>query len=367
MKTKETTKEKSKKFQTALTILQSTLILVLIVQVIFMMIEINNLQGTARVINYAGLVRGATQRLVKLELANQPNDTLISYLDEVLTELKHGKGMYELVPLHNSKYQSKLDTLIDYWSRLKLQIVNARNNVDYDATGTLVSMSETYFTLADETVSAAEEYSDKIAKEISLLEIVSAITMFFLIILIAEQTLAAMKIRKKNLALEKKAYIDVHTGLQNKNMCEELLSDKTLLREPVACIMFDINNLKITNDTLGHSTGDLLIADFARILKNVTRENDFTGRCGGDEFLMILYGIEDTTVSTLLKRLRNEVEHFNSLGKHIPISYAQGWAISSNYTNCTYRTLFDQADHNMYINKQQEKANYAKQKQSVEN
>ena len=43
-------------------------------------------------INYVGIVRGASQRLVKLELTDQPNDELKDYIDEILTELDMGVG-----------------------------------------------------------------------------------------------------------------------------------------------------------------------------------------------------------------------------------------------------------------------------------
>ena len=81
------------------TIAQSFLIFILIIVVILMMIQINHLQGTARVLNYAGLVRGSTQREVKLEIAGQPNNDLITYLDDVLSGLKYEKGNYHLVSL----------------------------------------------------------------------------------------------------------------------------------------------------------------------------------------------------------------------------------------------------------------------------
>ena len=48
--------------------IQSCLILILVLLIIMIMVQITRLQGTARVINYAGLVRGATQRMVKLEI-----------------------------------------------------------------------------------------------------------------------------------------------------------------------------------------------------------------------------------------------------------------------------------------------------------
>ena len=64
-------------------IAKSTLILLLIILVMIMMYQIMKLQGTARVINYAGLVRGATQREVKLEITGNSDDALITYLDDI--------------------------------------------------------------------------------------------------------------------------------------------------------------------------------------------------------------------------------------------------------------------------------------------
>ena len=72
----QTNKKKSKNI---IGIIQSFLILILVVLIIFMMIQISRLQGTARVINYAGLVRGATQREIKLEITGNQNDELNFY------------------------------------------------------------------------------------------------------------------------------------------------------------------------------------------------------------------------------------------------------------------------------------------------
>ena len=81
-------------------------------------------------------------------------------------------------------------------------------------------MSETYFEMADETVSAAEHYSEKIAMKIRTIEILSALDMLCLVILIMLQTAMALKMGRKNQLLEQKAYIDIHTGLPNKGSCE---------------------------------------------------------------------------------------------------------------------------------------------------
>ena len=75
----QTNKKKSKNI---IGIIQSVLILILVVLIIFMMIQIIRLQGTARVINYAGLVRGATQREVKMCIRDRHGALRIGYLNQ---------------------------------------------------------------------------------------------------------------------------------------------------------------------------------------------------------------------------------------------------------------------------------------------
>lgn len=111
-----------KRFSAVSRVIQSILISALIVLVVMMMIQIKHLQGTARVINYAGLVRGATQRLVKFEIIGIHDDELVQYLDDVLEDLKYDDGSYGLVSLKDANYQGKLDRLIDYWEKLKKRL-----------------------------------------------------------------------------------------------------------------------------------------------------------------------------------------------------------------------------------------------------
>ena len=115
-------KLKNKKSRNIIGIIQSCLIFALVILVIFMMIQINRLQGTARVINYAGLVRGATQREVKLEITGSQNDELIKYLDDILLGLRYQDGHYNLVKLNDEEYQEKLKIQSDYWDKLKTEI-----------------------------------------------------------------------------------------------------------------------------------------------------------------------------------------------------------------------------------------------------
>ena len=343
-------REKNVSKQNVIDVMQSVLILSIVMLVVMMMIQIYDLQGTARVINYAGLVRGSTQREIKLEITGTQNDELIQYLDDIISGLRYQDGHYDLIRLKDEVYQEKLDVQSAYWEQLKEEIAVVRQK-GYENTN-IVAMSETYFEMADETVFAAEDYSQQIAEKIRTIELFSVIDILGLVTLVIIQMVDAMKMARISQALEKKAYIDAHTGLQNKSRCEEILNDTEVIRETTACMMFDLNNLKIVNDTKGHSAGDQLIFEFAKLLRKVIPEDDFVGRYGGDEFMAVIYDATRESITEILTELQNEVEQFNGYGTQFRISYSHRLALSTDYNECTLRTLFDKADKYMYENKQ---------------
>lgn len=119
---------------------------------------IYNLQGNAKVINYAGVVRGATQRLVKQELNHMPNDLLIAQVEGILKELKTGEGDYGLTRLKSREFQELIDRMQEEWSLLKEEIYHVRTGKDADK---LYEDSEFFFDLADQAVAAAEEFSER--------------------------------------------------------------------------------------------------------------------------------------------------------------------------------------------------------------
>lgn len=343
----------TKKMQVTVTILQSILIVVMMLLVTSMIFLINSLQGTARVINYAGIVRGATQREVKLEVVGRPNDVLIVYLDEILDGLKFGGGKHNLVSLKDEAYQRDLDLQMEYWQTLKNEIYRVRE-LGYAQTD-IVDISENYFRMADNTVFAAEEYSQSIATGIRYLEFASTLDISILILIMLLRYLESARMRRRNSQLEQKAFIDQHTGLPNKGRCEEFFTKTELTQQSVACIVFDLNNLKIANDTLGHSVGDQLIANFARLLRNAVPVPHFVGRYGGDEFMAVIYDATRQDIEKILRGLQQDVDEFNRLhhggGQFVEVSYACGWALSTEFPNCSFRILFDKADRNMYENK----------------
>ncbi len=116
-----------------------------------------HMQGNARVVNYTGIVRGATQRLVKQEINGRANDDLIRYLDGILTELTTGEGENVLNVIPDAAYQDLMEQMRKSWGEMKDAIMDVRQGAD---PGRLFDMSESYFELANQAVSASERYSE---------------------------------------------------------------------------------------------------------------------------------------------------------------------------------------------------------------
>lgn len=84
---------------------------------------IHNLQGNARVINYTGVVRGATQRLIKQELSNKPNDKLVKKIDDIIDELQTGHGELGLIRLASDDFQENMTQMKFDWEGLKKKFI----------------------------------------------------------------------------------------------------------------------------------------------------------------------------------------------------------------------------------------------------
>ena len=100
------------------------------------------------------------------------------------------------------------------------------------------------------------------------------------------------EITRRTSELEKRAQYDELTGLANRSLFLKQLS-RAIGRaqrkgSPLAALVIDLDRFKSVNDTLGHDTGDALLREVADRLKKNLRIGDFTGRWGGDEFVVCL-------------------------------------------------------------------------------
>nr|WP_296040861.1 ATP-binding protein [uncultured Blautia sp.] len=323
---------------------------IILVILIFGVIHVvSGIQGTARVVNYAGLVRGGTQRMVKMEIAGEPQDKLIETIQSYIDGLRKGSKELDFVRLDDREFQDKMQELDICFQKLKKEIYLVREK-GYQNTE-IISKSEKFFGICDEAVGLSEIYSQERATALEKLERLIVLDVFCLILLTVIELIKAIRYAALNRALQKKVYLDEATGLPNKNKCEELLSDFSLLEESIGVCVFDLNNLRIINNSMGHEMGDEYIRRFAMLLRESVPEEHFVGRAGGDEFIAIMKNQSHEQMQEILKRLRAHVWKYSEDHTDMPISYAVGYALSEDQDDCTMRTLFAAADKNMYINK----------------
>ena len=120
------------------------------------------------------------------------------------------------------------------------------------------------------------------------------------------------ELEKKNAELERLAYYDTLTGLFNRRAIleklDEWLSQVRRYKDRLSVVMLDLDHFKRVNDTLGHRTGDRVLADVAGLMRRCVRQADFCGRYGGEEFLIILPRTDAAGAAIMAERLRAAVE-----------------------------------------------------------
>ena len=358
-------KDKDKKLTYFLRAAMMVLTTILIVLFLVIMSMVGKIQGTARVVNYAGFVRGGTQRMVKLEISGEPQDKMYQTISSYIEGLRNGSEELSFVRLDDIDFQNKMDELAKYYDELRSEILLVREK-GYENTE-IIEKSEKFFQICDEAVGFAEVYSQKKATGLDHLEKIVLVDILGLVLIIATELIKAVRFAAQNKILQKKVYLDEATGLPNKNKCEEILNETEPIpvNELVAMCVFDLNNLRTINNNLGHDKGDEYIRSFAIQLREAVPEEFFAGRDGGDEFIAVLKGLDHEGVRKCLQNIRNQAAEYSRQHPEMPISYAAGYALSSDFEGSTMRELFRLADKNMYIDKNRAKMEEAAEKQKM--
>ncbi|HBU28584.1 MAG TPA: diguanylate cyclase [Thiobacillus sp.] len=148
---------------------------------------------------------------------------------------------------------------------------------------------------------------------------------------------------------------DVLTGLPNRMLFTDRLEQSLIRarrRETLVGVMFiDLDRFKRVNDTLGHASGDLLICEVARRLRDVTRAEDVVARLGGDEFVVVIDAAQVNQILHVVEKTLAVVsEPYRIAGRELFSSCSIGVSVFPN-DGSDASSLLKNADTAMYTAK----------------
>jgi diguanylate cyclase (GGDEF)-like protein len=163
--------------------------------------------------------------------------------------------------------------------------------------------------------------------------------------------------------LRHQAFHDPLTGLPNRAFFMDTLGRvlrRALRTEETSAVLFlDLDRFKIINDSLGHETGDQLLVEASRRLKNCLRPGDLAARFGGDEFTVLLEHVDSITDAThVAERIAEVLSTPFDLGGHEMYTTTSVGIVLSNKGGDRAEDLLRDADVAMYRAKSKGRARY---------
>ncbi|HEY7575121.1 MAG TPA: GGDEF domain-containing protein, partial [Thermoanaerobaculia bacterium] len=153
---------------------------------------------------------------------------------------------------------------------------------------------------------------------------------------------------------KRRAQLDPLTEAHNRFFLEEIRPSLTGETASGSIVLIDVDGLKTINDVEGHEEGDKAIWTVATAIKKLVRGNDYLIRWGGDEFLVILPGMDEGVAKKRFYMLPARIDEVRQ-APNLPRSYRKFLAASVGVTPFSSRVPFDvaieQADRVMYERK----------------
>ena len=147
------------------------------------------------------------------------------------------------------------------------------------------------------------------------------------------------------------SYYDVLTGLFNRAYFEEELRRREKSGEAeLGLILFDLDGLKLVDDSFGHQQGDDLLVRATELIRKCFTEHELLARIGGDEFAVLMSHTSPEQMEAAISKVYAEVEKAKQQPHRIPISLSAGAAFRSD-ASISVRELFREADDKMYRSK----------------
>jgi diguanylate cyclase (GGDEF)-like protein len=142
------------------------------------------------------------------------------------------------------------------------------------------------------------------------------LTTLFLAILLAGAVFWAFQVKRHQHQLKKLAQTDSLTGLGNRHFftqkSERALVEAARAGDPASLVMFDLDHFKAINDTYGHGAGDWVLKQVGKTCASHCRKVDYLGRIGGEEFAVLLSGIDLAAAERLAETWRAQLAQIDT-------------------------------------------------------
>ena len=172
---------------------------------------------------------------------------------------------------------------------------------------------------------------------------------YFYIIRFAKKQLSNLEYSRNT--YKSMAYIDPLTNAYSRHFLNIWNRSARSSQQIYAIVMIDIDDFKTINDKYGHAVGDEVLQMLACNIKKLIRQMDFLIRFGGDEFVLILSGLDNNGAKDLIKRIEDQLKVSGSY----PVELSISCGISILDADQEFEKVIMQADHNMYEAKQNKK------------
>jgi diguanylate cyclase (GGDEF)-like protein len=149
------------------------------------------------------------------------------------------------------------------------------------------------------------------------------------------------------------AYVDDLTQLFNTRYLDLTLEREMSSGKPFSVLFLDLDRFKEVNDQHGHLSGSQLLVEVGRVLRSCVRDEDVIARFGGDEYVVVLVGIDAGGGLKVAERIRRAIEDHRFLsreGGRVRITASIGLASHPEHA-ATKEELIDMADRAMYRGK----------------
>lgn len=155
------------------------------------------------------------------------------------------------------------------------------------------------------------------------------------------------------IALERLARTDPLTGVWNRRGFDEaaphlIAKLRTEHRDRAAVAIADIDSFKAINDCYGHTTGDAVLIQFAKMLATAIRPGDLLARLGGEEFVLMAMGVDALELYQRVEHVRGMVALPNEDGVALPSITASFGVAQLSAETLSLRDAMERADRSLY-------------------